>query len=307
VQVASKSLTMPKTHDREFFYKFYTCDTAKVVLSKLEVRWSSPLTFNDPFDTQFDLNVKFDGAELDTAFREKLKHFVMSDDEPAHPLHPRFDILLKQMRQLRDRVPWDTFEQQISSANDRGFTNMQGAITDSNSQWKSYLAGIRMYCVSEIHDDLLMWAHYAKNHTGVVLKFRCIAEKDTALCAARPVTYRDDIPLLATKDEWIADLFGVARMDLPKRFTDMAFIKSIHWSYEKEWRAVAFLTGKNDELYSTYNIWPNEIDAVYLGCRISEEDREDITRTVGATLKHVKIFEAKANCEQFALDFRQIT
>lgn len=297
---------MPKSHEREFFYKYYTYEAANAVLSKCEVRWSSPLMFNDPFDTQFDLNIKFDSAELDAAFRENLKRLVMNNENPPYPLHPQFNILLREMRQLRDQVPWDTFEQQISSANDRGFTNMQGAITDSNSQWKNYLARIRMYCVSEIHDDLLMWAHYGNSHTGVVLKFRCIVERDTALCAARPVTYRDDISPLATKDEWIADLFGLSKMDLPKRFTDMAFVKSSHWSYEREWRVVAFLAGNSGELYTDFRIWPEEISAVYLGCKILEKNREDLIRLVETTLKHTEIFQAKAKGQQFALDFQQI-
>lgn len=297
---------MPKTHEKEFFYKYHTADIVKLILSKLEVRWSSPLTFNDPFDSQFDLNIKFDSGEFDVVFREKLKRFVMGVDRPAYPLHPRFEVLLRQMQKLRDQIPWDLFEQQISSSNERGFANMQNAIADSNRQWKSHLAGTRMFCVSEIYDDLLMWAHYAKNHTGAVLKFRCIMDRDTALCAARRVAYRDDIPPLATKDEWLADLFGISKLNLSRRFTELAFIKSNHWSYEKEWRVVSFLAGQDGELHTNFSIWPEEIDAVYLGCKISEQDRGDIIQILEATLKHVNIFQAKANRERFALDFDQI-
>ena len=44
------------TDDREFFYTYASSDNAKAILRNCSVRWSSPLLFNDPFETQFDLN-----------------------------------------------------------------------------------------------------------------------------------------------------------------------------------------------------------------------------------------------------------
>ena len=30
--------------------------------------------------------------------------------------------------------------------------------------WREFANDTRVFCVTEIHDDLLMWAHYADNH-----------------------------------------------------------------------------------------------------------------------------------------------
>ena len=37
------------------FYKYTTAKTARPILEKSALQWSSPTVFNDPFDMQFDL------------------------------------------------------------------------------------------------------------------------------------------------------------------------------------------------------------------------------------------------------------
>ncbi len=42
----------------DHFYKYCTAETAKLVLKNRSRKWSGPLEFNDPLDTQFDLFVE---------------------------------------------------------------------------------------------------------------------------------------------------------------------------------------------------------------------------------------------------------
>ena len=74
---------------------------------------------------------------------------------------------------------------------------------------------MRVFCVSEIHNDLLMWAHYADCHRGAVVEFRCIPSgAGSALCAARPVQYQASIPVFArTVEEWVAHMVGERRLE----------------------------------------------------------------------------------------------
>ena len=37
-------------HDRRFFYKYMSAETARIILANRRLRWSSPILFNDPFD-----------------------------------------------------------------------------------------------------------------------------------------------------------------------------------------------------------------------------------------------------------------
>lgn len=92
---------------------------------------------------------------------------------------------------------------------------------------------MRAFCVSEVFDDLLMWAHYAGHHSGVVIELRYQADGET-LEGAQPIRYQDTIPLIAeTPNEWVDQLFGITeRRNLV--FDDLVFTKSTHWSYERE-------------------------------------------------------------------------
>jgi hypothetical protein len=297
---------MPKTHDREHFYKYYTSEAAKTVLSKLEMLWSSPLTFNDPFDSQFDLNVHFDVDEFRSAFLNALRRFVSSDEKPQYSLDARFESLLTEMRRNRERVPWDRLERELGPLFEDGFRSMQKSILESNDQWRRFLSAMRIFCLTEVHDDLLMWAHYSQGHTGVVLKFRCLPEHDTAMCAARQVIYTNDIPSLATVDEWVNHFFGSDQIQYGERFMKLAVLKSAHWSYEREWRVVLPLVGDRTSLRSTYNLRPEEIDTVFLGCKITPSDRETIIKILATNLKHVKLLQAKPHGQKFALGFEQL-
>jgi hypothetical protein len=55
------------------FYKYMKASTTKTVLESNSLRWSSPTLFNDPFDLQFDLQLKFDS---DRVLNRVLRRFV---------------------------------------------------------------------------------------------------------------------------------------------------------------------------------------------------------------------------------------
>ena len=52
------------SHDRKCFYKYMTGAAAKAVLENGTLRWALPKLFNDPFDVQFDLRVKYDREQV---------------------------------------------------------------------------------------------------------------------------------------------------------------------------------------------------------------------------------------------------
>lgn len=54
---------------------------------------------------------------------------------------------------------------------------------------------IGILCLSEKPDDILMFSHYAKHHTGICLKFE--ATDDTEFFgAAQQVNYRSEYPVV---------------------------------------------------------------------------------------------------------------
>jgi hypothetical protein len=47
-----KEMTIKNSAHPEYFYKYVIADVAKLILENLQVKCSSPLLFNDPFDSQ---------------------------------------------------------------------------------------------------------------------------------------------------------------------------------------------------------------------------------------------------------------
>ena len=76
---------------------------------------------------------------------------------------------------------------------------MQRAIKispETNAEIRSVMADTAVFCLSETHDNLLMWSHYAQNHTGAVIKFLSLPEVDFPIIVAQPVRYTRQMPLL---------------------------------------------------------------------------------------------------------------
>jgi Protein of unknown function (DUF2971) len=107
-----------------------------------------------------------------------------------------------------------------------------------NSEIRNIMADTAILCLSETHDNLLMWSHYAKNHTGAVIKFLSLAEVDSPLICAQPVHYMARIPRRT-----FASLMEFSKA-LKEIVQSITLIKSEVWAYEKEWRIIASLRNK---------------------------------------------------------------
>ena len=177
-----------------------------------------------------------------------------------------------------------------------------------NQIWKQHLKKLRVFYVSEDSNNLLMWAHYAESHKGVLIKFKCLPEQNSklGLCDARQVTYSQEVPVVGTREDWIQSHAGGDRIDPEEVASKYLFTKSLDWSYEMEWRLLKYSQGEGSRPFDDYEIAPGEIDSVYFGCNIESEKREIILNLISKRLKHVKVFNAHKMKDRFALTYEQI-
>lgn len=295
-----------KTHDRDFFYKYANYDTAINILSNLEVRWSSPLLFNDPFDTQLDIRYDFNPEELISSLPKEIEKVIFAEEEPQFADDNPLSLDIKRLRKIRHKLNAGEFITQMNPDIKKAINDLKKLLDDVNQSWKEYVRSMRVFCISEKYNDLLMWAHYAEQHTGVVLKLKCIPELDTALCAAREINYSSEIPVLATKEDYIKKFTAQINIDYGDLYKNLAYTKSDHWAYENEWRCIVFRP-INDNLYDVNLLNPEEIDTIYLGCRMSKPKRNEILKLLTGKLKHVKVSIASISKTRFSLDFDDIT
>lgn len=86
-----------RRHDRRFFYKYMTAETARIVLANRTLRWSCPVLFNDPFDIHPD-TLHFDGVELQQALMEEISS-LLRNPESTVVADPRLQYMLDVARQ----------------------------------------------------------------------------------------------------------------------------------------------------------------------------------------------------------------
>lgn len=82
--------------------------------------------------------------------------------------------------------------------------------------------------------------------------------------------------------------------------------KSAHWAYEKEWRVFTLCPSPNDELYFQQPLWPEEIQAVYLGCQATEPFKESVVQSATGPLRHIEVYQGKRSCDRFGLEFDRL-
>lgn len=116
-----------------------------------------------------------------------------------------------------------------------------------------------------LHD--LMWAHYAKNHTGVCIKYhfnngftKFADEGKGQIAYFRDIKYTSDIKKYGEQDSI--------------NMRDAFFAKSKAWEYENELRLLSY-DPKGSGEYASIDA-PNSIAAVYFGLKCPKEKREEI-------------------------------
>jgi len=177
-----------------------------------------------------------------------------------------------------------------------------------HNELRTTLAPRRLLCLSEVPDNLLMWAHYADNHKGAVIEVSYVKEGKYASTwgAAKPVRYKADMPRLTDEDALVRSLMGHGQLATPEQFQDAVYVKDEAWAYEKEWRVLGGWESNPDRVeYVPFRA--KELTAVYLGCRMSNPDQEEIKKTMAKKYPHAAVHNSSKSARRFALEFAKST
>jgi hypothetical protein len=229
-------------HDRDGLYKYYSAEVAKLVLENTTRKWSTPSQFNDPFDNQFELAFESPTPELAA---DNLRHFHEMIRSPI-PLKPNqvgpLTDEIEYIRQIHAANPSFKYTQDDIAYLLEGEMEVMQKLTKDvpkyDAEIRRLMADTSIFCLSEERDNILLWSHYSRDHTGVAIKFLALQSVDSPLILAEPVRYTKVQPRL--KYSSLLD-FGAAREEWIKTIT---LTKSEVWAYEREWRIVAGLRDK---------------------------------------------------------------
>jgi hypothetical protein len=293
-----------KTH----FCKYVTANTAKIILTSLKGKWSSPLLFNDPFDMQTEIKFDFNIEDLEEPVISEISRLALHDKDVDLKKDP---LEIQRWRIMSEHISPEKLRKELRDAIHSILPELYKTLEKGNEDLQTLASVARIFCVVEKHDNLLMWAHYAKDHTGAVINFKLIPEKDTGLCAAFPITYINDenkLPTIDSIERWVKSLIGQEPVDYKKEvFEKYCFKKSNHWQYEEEWRVLGIKRNPEEKaLYELRSFLPEEFDTIYLGCKMENSDRDEILRCLTGSLSHVQVYQAKKSKTKYELDFEKI-
>jgi len=174
------------------FFKYASPAAALAMLSTGMARYSTPLLFNDPFDVQGGLHFDFDPSSLHRKVIDRIAELAAAEQEPL--IDPD-DVWGKIVLEARSHFPTYGFNRdRWLKLTGPSFKTLETVIRTTQEDYRKHwrevqLPEMRVFCVSEVRDNLLMWAHYAQDHTGVVLEMWSLPDEDNPLSVAVPVEY----------------------------------------------------------------------------------------------------------------------
>jgi Protein of unknown function (DUF2971) len=192
------------------------------VLKNCQIRFTQPTAFNDPFDC--------------------LPHFSVSEE--LNPLGSRFYFLQASPEDIGDSRLKDEVTEHVrkSYAADSSYTleavimqepiplEHQGILGDSFRRELSRSAqeSALVLSLTENSNNLLMWAHYAKDHTGFVIGFDSTHSyfHSAGTNPSNP-GFLNQVKYIDERPSGVCGTFSVEQAYLTK---------SLDWSTEHEWR-----------------------------------------------------------------------
>ncbi len=230
------------------------------VLTKGTLKFTCPLEFNDPFDCY----PAFDPSSIQNI--SKLRPDLLKAVGKAEGLSPA-----KRLQR------YGVYRANIKKA------------VESGEYAKGLVKNLGVCCLSRNPTNILMWSHYAKNHTGFIVEFEIAMSAPLPLLhqiVPLPVAYQKRRPMLA---------WGDKNFDIESYF----LTKSQDWEYEAEERILTKHEGPGFHPYSRFHF----LGSVIAGARMDEKNLAELERTVAqvsdAIGKRVGFYRAQLAADEY--------
>lgn len=219
-------------------YKYYNDDPRNLEAVKNNQMWySAPCNFNDVFDCTLTIDEK--------------------------------DIFDSALRMFSNKMEVRMGSQMWKKA--RGTVNQQ--IKKFRSDFEDLRTRMGITCLSETDDSLLMWAHYAKNHSGICVEYELLEFSDKLHFSPVPIVYSDERVSIHTLENLENDMLGL--------FIESLTSKSPEWSYEKEWRIIrddGACGAKWDATNKGALLDAPSPKSITLGCMVKSDYEQDVRK-----------------------------
>jgi hypothetical protein len=215
-------------------YKYATFKTAQCILQNQTLRFASPLTYNDPLDSQWDILWTVKTDEAVAYLRSLVRNAITKPESIPTNAPPKYQQAFAKEQKRIDLLPEVEREEKIAELINKLTETLMNE--GSFPLWmRDIRRRLRVLCLTEDSQSILMWSHYADQHRGVVFGFDTTELEAAFKRPLEPIKYQDVLPRLADHQAyWKAALFGTDYFMNQER--QWALIKYTDWKYEREWR-----------------------------------------------------------------------
>lgn len=283
-------------------YKYLSAEQAAQVLDKRTFRWSTPDTFVDPFECQFEQLERFSIDEAVETYLRKVQMMVMDPNFDNGSVTPVLAQMVQQMKSAPGPARKGMLNKLKSTLN-ASYRKLGDASINISRECKGYIKRIAVFDAYGVYDNMLMWRDYADNHRGVVIKIRTFThDKPNEFSCIKPVQYRQAVPVVIGQE--LLDPGSEAPLPSSEEVFDrIIYTKAPYFTYEREFRA---LTRMKEKEHADIPFDPSAIDTIYLGCDMVEAERHNFERLVKAHMPHVGIVALGRHEDEFRFTYEKV-
>lgn len=272
-------------------YKY--CDAGGIkILENLELKITPPNQFNDPFEFTPRMICSVPNRRTREIVRTKAHLKTLYEGEKAAGL---FKGNFRQYRQFVHEHPAPIVDQ-ISR------WLPEAALQSQRSFPGRVSSRFGILCMSRTRESILMWGHYGKEHSGIVIGFDACHSVFGA-GGLKPITY--------IRERVVFDASWLERDPRICTFEkQIVFSKNADWSYEQESRQMFKLETLKKKPLGDGKVGyflpfpPDALRSVTLGARCSAETEKKVRSALQhPRLSHVTIDRAALHQSEFALEF----
>ena len=290
--------------------KFCSRESLLKILSGGKLLWSRPSRFNDPFDCQPHFRLLGNTADTIAAVLQEFDRFLndaVLSVSISNELGRATCLLATCVKsgKLSLTEARELLTEEIVA--------LEGRSPDFLAKYRKnvvqMLNGSKVLCLSKAFDEILMWSHYAENHSGALVIFSSVTN-DSQFSIAKPVVYCDELPELFDAQSHSLLLTGQVSMTdhgmLTAAIDQITLTKASSWRYEREWRICAG-DGFDPEAETELNRFSlDDVVAVIFGAKYPKGESEEMVRVASSHYPLAKWFRSSLSSTKFGLDLEPL-
>lgn len=257
---------IPKTL---YKYRNWSDSNHKKLISRGELYYPSPNSFNDPFDCNLEISYHLLAEDEDM----RLKYFT----EVVNRRYANFSV------QARNAKVQDLIRQERYKDIDYLRMRHEESIELLNKRFG-------VLSLTPIYDNILMWAHYANSHKGFCVGFDTELLYNQIGGGLKNVEYVPKYPTISP----VLSPFETMLMQ--------TFLKADFWNYELEYRHLKSIEDKG----RMFKLNKGVITEVIIGYKMIESHRARLIKTVRKYDSNIKIYQVMPSLNNFEFELKRV-